>query len=311
MPDVKWYAAGKIFTSTITPSASGGSDLGTIALPWGSLYLAAAKEINWANDTRIERTSAGILSQRGVANAVQEFRVYGSSTAFLAMSDDGTGNSEFRRNGTGTIYFTPLSALGTGSWRMSGNTAGFEPYGDNLQDIGISGSSRVRAFYGGTKIELLGTTFAPSTTTVTTMVDIAGTFAPTAAGPTFAAVHYNPTLNGVSTGTAYALAVYPRTNVMAGGRLRIAGFGTSAGTFASGTEGVVISTGYAVAGTMTTVDPTTNEFPVAAGLATGYAVYAKSNKFVIAYYNAGNQLRYKTIPLDGATTSWTDSATAP
>ena len=156
-----------------------------------------------------------------------------------------------------------------------------------------------------------GISFSPSTTTITDLIKVNSTFSPTAAGPSFAAVHINPTLNGVSTGTAYALAVYPRTNVMAGGRLRIVGFGTSAGTFASGTEGVLISTGYAVAGTMATVDPTTNEFPVAAGLATGYAVYAKSNKFVIAYYNAGNQLRYKTIPLDGATTSWTDSATAP
>src|SRR3990167_10437232 len=154
MPDVKWYAAGKIFTSTITPSASGGSDLGTIALPWGSLYLAAAKEINWANDTRIERTSAGILSQRGVANAVQEFRVYGSSTAFLAMSDDGTGNSEFRRNGTGTIYFTPNASLGTGSWRMSGSTNTFGPYGDNLQDLGAAGTARIRSLFLGTSLAI-------------------------------------------------------------------------------------------------------------------------------------------------------------
>lgn len=45
--------------------------------------------------------------------------------------------------------------------------------------------------------------------------------------------------------------------------------------------------------------------------ATGFAMYCKGSRLVIAYNNAGNQARYKTILLDGATTSWVDTATAP
>jgi len=117
----------------------------------------------------------------------------------------------------------------------------------------------------------------------------------------------------VSTGTAYALAVYSKTNALANGRIRLASFGTTTSdAFTGQTEGVLVSTGYAVAGTMASTNPTTNDFPVtSAGAATGYALYAKANKLVISYYNAGNQLRYKLFPLDGASTAWTDTATAP
>ena len=45
--------------------------------------------------------------------------------------------------------------------------------------------------------------------------------------------------------------------------------------------------------------------------ATGFAIYCKGSKLVIGYNNAGNQVRYKIFPLDGASTAWTDTATAP
>lgn len=177
-------------------------------------------------DACLERISANALAMRR-GTAVQEFRVYGSGTAFLAMANIDATNSEFRRDGVGTIYFTPQAALGTGSWRMSGSSAGFEPYGDNLQDIGISDSSRVRSFYGGTKIELLGTTFAPATTTTTDMVSLHGTFAPTANAPTFAMVHVNPTFNGTTTGTGYGIVVASKTNDLRGGLIRLLSIGTT------------------------------------------------------------------------------------
>ena len=40
------------------------------------------------------------------------------------------------------------------------------------------------------------------------------------------------------------------------------------------------------------------------------AIYMKNDKFVIAYNNAGT-VTYLTIPLDAATTSWTQSTVAP
>jgi len=40
------------------------------------------------------------------------------------------------------------------------------------------------------------------------------------------------------------------------------------------------------------------------------AIYNKANKFVIAYNNVGT-ITYVTIPLDGSTTTWTHSTTAP
>ena len=45
--------------------------------------------------------------------------------------------------------------------------------------------------------------------------------------------------------------------------------------------------------------------------ATGFAIYCKGSKLVIGYNNAGNQVRYKTLALDGASTTWADTATAP
>lgn len=45
--------------------------------------------------------------------------------------------------------------------------------------------------------------------------------------------------------------------------------------------------------------------------ATGFAIYCKGSKLVIGYNNAGNQVRYKTLALDGAGTAFVDTATAP
>jgi len=54
----------------------------------------------------------------------------------------------------------------------------------------------------------------------------------------------------------------------------------------------------------------TNE--LAANLTTLAAgsLYFKGDKFVIAYNNAGT-MTYITIPLDGSTTTWTHSTSAP
>lgn len=58
------------------------------------------------------------------------------------------------------------------------------------------------------------------------------------------------------------------------------------------------------------LEATTN--PAAADLTTlgAFAVYMKGDKFVIAYNNAGT-MTYITIPMDGATTTWTHGTTAP
>lgn len=53
-------------------------------------------------------------------------------------------------------------------------------------------------------------------------------------------------------------------------------------------------------------DPTTTELDSLDST----AIYNKSDKFVIAYNNAGT-ITYISIPLDGTTTTWTHSTTAP
>jgi len=61
----------------------------------------------------------------------------------------------------------------------------------------------------------------------------------------------------------------------------------------------------------TTSDPSASELSVAGGNALDVAaVYVKSNKLVIAYNNSGT-VTYITIPLDGSTTTWTHSTSAP
>lgn len=53
-------------------------------------------------------------------------------------------------------------------------------------------------------------------------------------------------------------------------------------------------------------DPTTTQLDSADSI----AIYNKSDKFVIAYNNAGT-ITYLTIPLDASTTTWTQSTVAP
>lgn len=54
------------------------------------------------------------------------------------------------------------------------------------------------------------------------------------------------------------------------------------------------------------VDPSTSDLSADAAI----AVYNKNDKFVIAYNNGGT-ITYVSIPLDGATTTWTHNTTAP
>jgi hypothetical protein len=53
-------------------------------------------------------------------------------------------------------------------------------------------------------------------------------------------------------------------------------------------------------------DPTTTELDSL----DSFAVYAKNDKLVFAYNNAGT-INYITIPFDGSTSTWTNSSTAP
>jgi len=55
-----------------------------------------------------------------------------------------------------------------------------------------------------------------------------------------------------------------------------------------------------------TADPTTSQ--LTAG--DHFSIYRKNDKLVIAYNNGGT-ITYLTIPLDGSTTTWTQSTTAP
>jgi hypothetical protein len=67
-----------------------------------------------------------------------------------------------------------------------------------------------------------------------------------------------------------------------------------------------VETGGWLVGKELTANPTTTE------LSSGdqAAIYVKGDKLVIAY-NQGGVIKYITIPLDGSTTTWTNSTTAP
>lgn len=70
-------------------------------------------------------------------------------------------------------------------------------------------------------------------------------------------------------------------------------------------EGLATLEGWQIA-TEATSDPAT------ANLSTlgQYAIYMKNNKFVIAYNNGGT-MTYISIPMDGSSTGWTHSTSAP
>ena len=70
-------------------------------------------------------------------------------------------------------------------------------------------------------------------------------------------------------------------------------------------EGVATRDGWQIA-TEATANPTT------ANLATlsQFAVYMKSNKFVVAYNNGGT-MTYISLDMDGSDTTWTHSTSAP
>lgn len=131
------------------------------------------------------------------------------------------------------------------------------------------------------------------------------------------------TVNGIALGTGNIVS---GTNVKIGWSdstdtdpfvAAIGRFGTgkleiNSGTFIGTTPGnardLLLRRNYVVE---TTSDPSASDLTIAGSNAEDVsAIYMKNDKLVIAYNRSGT-VTYLTIPLDGATTSWTQSTTAP
>ena len=65
-------------------------------------------------------------------------------------------------------------------------------------------------------------------------VEINGAFTPSSGNAVFAGLALDPQINGTGTGTGYGMIVAPRTNVLTGGAVKIAGFGTTTGVQLAG-----------------------------------------------------------------------------
>lgn len=74
-------------------------------------------------------------------------------------------------------------------------------------------------------------------------------------------------------------------------------------------EGVSTVDGWSIQ-TAAATNPTTSNLTAATTSAGQFAVYMRDKKFVIAYNNGGT-ITYISIPLDGNTTTWTHSSSAP
>lgn len=133
----------------------------------GGFGILSASAIGWvanpttAPDLTLFRDAAHTLAQRNGVNA-QTFRVYrtftdASNYERISLSFNGTAMQlASEAAGTGTIRSLDLVGQANAGWRMQTNA--LVPLADNLTDIGITGSQRVRDYFGAGKITSAGPT---------------------------------------------------------------------------------------------------------------------------------------------------------
>lgn len=114
-------------------------------------------------------------------------------------------------------------------------------------------------------------------------------------------------LLGYSSDTGYAGAIDLALSRFAAGRLEL-NSGTAIGTTPGNARDIMLRRVYPAE---QTTDPSAADLTIAgSNTQDTFALYMKADKLVVAY-NLSGTVNYLTIPLDGATTTWTQSTTAP
>ena len=202
-----------------------------------SICLDAANQ-----DACLERGAANIFEQRR-GTAAQAFRLFNTFTdasnyerlhllwtgdeAYIEQQSAGTGAARGLTIGTKGNGQLTFKTSDSNRWGIGSTSGHLLSLSDNNFDLGASGANRPRYGYFGTGVVVGTTTFSPSTTTTTKMVDVVGTFSPTAAAPTFAGLHVNPTFDGTTTGIGYGVVIASKTNDLRGGTIELLSVGTT------------------------------------------------------------------------------------
>lgn len=247
-------------------------------------------------DTGLSRQSAGLavytncsttnyatLGNGGVRLQAAGVAGWSSTTDATAAADVGWSRSAagvaFLGNGTaadrtGTIGAAKFTTTGTAT-RVGitvntndeiGGTASWIQYGSGMQLINSNWGNTS----GGISGVLIG----------------AGGFVPPSGSASFAALHLNPIINGTSSGTAYGLGVASKTNVLTGGTIKLASFGTTTTDLFTGytaltdidTTGLLKSTLY---GTMTNCSSSASPAVCAAAPAGSVVIAAAAASVVV------------------------------
>ena len=147
---------------------------------------------------------------------------------YIVTEKSGTGSANQLRIGSVDDTLFQIYLNGVARWTVGNNADGymFRPATDNTYDFGSS-SNRARSGYFATGLVLGTTTFSPSTTTTTKIIDVVVTFSPTANAPTFAGLHVNPTFDGTTTGIGYGVVIASKTNDLRGGTIELLSVGTT------------------------------------------------------------------------------------
>src|SRR3990167_9518241 len=214
--------------------------VGVLGLLWASTWALAAPRLSLINTARqvmpfaiypnslcLDAANQDVCLSRDAANALalansltaQRFSVYNTRTdasnyerlnvmwssdeAYLQTAQAGSGSGRgltIGTKGNGQLTFSTNDA---NRWGIGSTTGHLLALSDDSFNIGATSANRPSLVNVARGIVLgNGISFSPSTTTTTNIVLLTPTLSPTAAAPSFAAVHVNPTINGTSTGTA-------------------------------------------------------------------------------------------------------------
>lgn len=153
-----------------------------------------------------------------------------SATAALLLVPALSSSSDVSTHGI-TIHDTGIGA--TGGLHLDASTEGtaFIPFLRPASDVNAT------MLLGGGRIadgSAFTNNIQNSTSGGNDMVQLVTTMSPASGSASFAALDINPTINGVSTGSATALAISSVTNTFTGGKTNLIDAGTSTGTYVSG-----------------------------------------------------------------------------
>lgn len=177
-------------------------------------------------------SGAGVAHLSALSSNVSQLTVSGVALADLTATGTPSSTTVLRGDNTwatnidfidgnqtisGIKTFSANLQMQTTTYILNNSGGGQIQFGSNAFGMGL--------------LAAMGTTVT-ATTGNTGILEIGvggNSFTPTSGNANYAAFTIDPKINGTGTGTAYALLVAPVTNVLVGGTVKLAGFGSSTG----------------------------------------------------------------------------------